>query len=144
MKKLLLIVLLAALAIVSPAQSLGTAHTISVSWEAPPANQTGLTLIGYTLTITPPTGVTGGNVVINNCPTGVTTNCIAGATATSVNFTPDPGPLYLGTWGFSLVANYTNSANATVSSAPATASVLYALAPVTVGAAPGGLTVQFQ
>ena len=132
---------LAALAINAQTPVLGTAHTIDLSWTAPPT-QAGLTLTGYTLTITPPAGVTG-TTTITNCTAGQTTNCIAGATATTLAWSPVPGPLYEGVWGFSLVANYTNSAGTTVVSPPATASVAYVPA-VTIGAAPGGVTVTFQ
>ena len=62
---------------------------------------------------------------------------------TTVTWAPG-GPLYYGSWGLSIVADYTNSANATVTSAPDTATAVYAPPTVTIGAAPGGLNIQFQ
>ena len=74
--------------------------------------------------------------------TGMTTNCIAGR---SHDLTWRlGGPLYSARGDFLLVANYTNSANATVTSPPDTATSVYAPPTVTVGAAPGGINIQFQ
>ena len=142
MKYLLLFLALApaVLAQTTPVPVLGPANTITVKWTPPPA-QSGLTLNGYTVTVTPPLGATTGPVTLAQCLAGSTANCIATGASTVV-WTASGG-LYEGSWGISVVANYTNSLGNAVASPPATDTVLYAPA-VTVGIAPGGVTAQFS
>ncbi len=94
-----------------PAQTLppaSTFHTITYSWGAPAASVncsatvTTSCVSGYTLTVTPPAGVTGNNVF--------------NTTALTQDFTPG-GFLYCGTWNGSVIANWKSDTGASVPSA---------------------------
>lgn len=100
--------------------------------------------LGYTLTITPPTGTA---IVIPPCTQTVTTGCIS-ATTTTYTYQGSSTGLPYGTYTGSLVTNALGSIPSTggkasvVSSAPLTASWIYALTSNTIPV-PGGFIVTF-
>lgn len=109
-------------------QTTGTATKITVSGFAVtcPASTPTCAANGYALTITPPSGA----AIVQQIPAGATT-----FTYTS------PTLLNYGTYKFSMVTNA--SSGLTVSPAT-TATTVYAIPPLTIAPAPGGMTVTFQ
>ncbi len=115
-----------------------TATSLTANWVPVPATA-GVTISGYTATITPPSGA---KIAIPACAAATSTNCIKPGQATST-FTWTPGgPLSYGSWSVSIQTNATNSAG-TALTAAASATAVYALPPVTVAQAVGGVTIQF-
>jgi hypothetical protein len=95
--------------------AVGTATSVTVTWT-PPAAVNGLTITGYTTTITGPTG-------------GIATVTTTGATANNAVWTA-PGPLYYGIWTAAVVTNATNSAGTAKTSAAVTGTATYSATPV--------------
>lgn len=144
MNKLKLLALATVFALSVPAAhaqscTTGTDGGLQLNWTAPPATS-GITVTGYTVTITPPVCSATTPITLTQCTGSTTTNCIA-SNATTVTWRPG-GPLYYGSWQVSVVANGTNSFSGAAlnPSAPATATVLYAPS-VSITPTPGGVTV---